>query len=443
MTTERKSSAVAATPKQEEDTIARRGWVEPSVWTERMLAALDNGVNGGKWFSLIDKVWHPANLEAAWWKVYRNRGGGGIDRQTVHQFHQRWPEELASLRETLRQGLYAPLPVKRVWIPKPGSSEKRPLGIPAVRDRVVQTALRHVVEPIFESIFHEHSYGFRPGRGCKDALRRVDGLLKAGYLWVVDADLKSYFDTIPHDRLMARLGEHVSDGRMLSLVRGYLEQKVMDGLAEWTPEGGTPQGAVISPLLANLYLNPLDHLMAAHGFEMVRYADDFVILCQSQEQAQRALSLVAAWTEMEGLTLHPEKTRIVHGAETGFDFLGYHFRQGTCWPRRKSLAKAKDAIRQTTRRNNGKSLDEIVARLNSHLRGWYGYFKHSNKHTFVNLDKWIRRRLRTILNRRVGRRRWKFTREDHRRWPNAYFHALGLFSLAAAQAAECQSLATR
>lgn len=443
MTAERQSSAVAHVPTQEEETRSRRGWVEPSVWSERMLAALDNGVKGGKWFSLVDKVWHPANLEAAWLRVYRNRGGSGIDRQTVHHFHQQWPTELDMLGGMLKSGQYVPQPVKRVWIPKPGSREKRPLGIPAVRDRVVQTSLRHVLEPIFEHDFHERSYGFRPGRGCKDALREVARLLKDGCQWVVDADLKSYFDTIPHDRLLARVAERISDGRVLSLIRGYLEQTVMDGLAEWTPEGGTPQGAVISPLLANLYLNPLDHLAAAHGYEMVRYADDFVILCRTRDEAEAALALVSAWVAEEGLTLHPEKTRIVSEADDGFDFLGYHFQRSRQWPRRKSMDKIKDGIRATTRRNNGRSLDAIIATLNSKMRGWYGYFKHSNKYTFETLDKWIRRRLRTILNRRAGRRRWKFTREDHRRWPNAYFHARGLFSLAAAHAAECQSLAAR
>lgn len=443
MATETQSSTVASPPTQEEEARPRWGWVEPCAWTERMLAALDNGVEGGKWFSLVDKMWRPGNLEAAWRKVLRNRGGSGIDGQTVHQFHQRWPEELASLREMLRRDLYVPMPVKRVWIPKPGSGEKRPLGIPAVRDRVVQAALLQVVEPIFESIFHEHSYGFRPGRGCKDALRRVQALLESGHRWVVDADLKSYFDTIPHDRLMARLGEHVSDGRILSLVRGYLEQKVMDGLEEWTPDGGTPQGAVVSPLLANLYLNPLDHLMAAAGFEMVRYADDFVILCRSREQADRALRLVAEWTGQNGLTLHPGKTRIVQEADEGFDFLGYSFRRGARWPRRRSLAKFKDAIRAGTRRSNGESLDEIVARLNPMLRGWYGYFKHCHRYIFKSLDGWIRRRLRAVLNRRLRKQRWKFTHEDHRRWPIAFFHAHGLFSLAAAHAAECQSLYNR
>ena len=439
---EDQSSSVAATPTQGEDIPARWVWVEPSVWSERMLAALDNGVKGGKWFSLIDKVCKKSNLEAAWQRVHANRGGSGVDGVTVHEYQARWQRELECLHDLLTRDRYVPQPVRRVMIPKPGSREKRPLGIPAVRDRVVQTALRHVLEPIFECDFAEHSYGFRPGRGCKDALRRVDSLLKAGHIWVVDADLKSYFDTIPHDRLMARVEERIADGRVLSLLRGYLKQGVMDGLKEWQPEAGTPQGAVISPLLANLYLNPLDWLMASKGWEMVRYADDFVILCRSREEAENALSTVSGWVTEAGLTLHPGKTRIVSEAE-GFEFLGYRFEKGRRWPRQKSKDKHKDAVRKETRRCNGYSLSEIIARLNPKLRGWYGYFKHCHKRIFRDHDGWVRRRLRTILNYREKRKRWKYTHADHQRWNNAFFQTHGLFSLTMAHAVECQSLNRR
>jgi RNA-directed DNA polymerase len=270
----------------------------------------------------------------------------------------------------------------------------------------------------------------------------VDSLLKTGYKWVVDADLKSYFDTIPHERLMALVEEHIADGRVLAWLRAYLKAKVLDGLKEWIPEEGSPQGAVISPMLANLYLNPLDQLMARKGFEMVRYADDFVILCQSREEAESALTEATAWVKEAGLTLHPEKTRIVHESE-GFDFLGYRFENGRHTPRRKSEDKFKDGIRDLTRRNNGRSLDDTIARLTPKLRGWYGYFKHSPRWVLKALDKWIRRRLRTILNKREGRSRWKCTKTDHRRWPNAFFQAHGLFNLTATHVAECQSLRAR
>src|SRR6476620_6285249 len=233
-------------------------WVEPEVWSERMLTALERGVKGGVWFSLIDKVYALTTLRLAWKKVRANKGVAGIDEQSIAMFEERAEMYLQQLHEQLKQGTYQPQPVLRAWIDKAGSTEKRPLGIPAVRDRVVQSALRLVLEPIWEARFAEQSYGFRPRRGCRDALRRVEQLLKAGYTHVVDADLKSYFDSIPHDRLMADVRQQVADGRVLALLEAYLHAKVMDGLQEWDPDKGTPQGAGISPLLANLYLNEFD-----------------------------------------------------------------------------------------------------------------------------------------------------------------------------------------
>jgi RNA-directed DNA polymerase len=314
-----------------------------------MLTRLTTGESADRvWFALWDKTYAPANLQSAFDKVWRNGGSAGADEQTVAHFARRTQEELERLHEQLRHGTYRPQPVRRAWIDKPGSKEKRPLGIPAVRDRIVQGALRHVLEPIFETEFAEHSYGFRPGRGAKDALRRVDALLKAGQVWVVDADLKSYFDTIPHQRLLALVKERVADGRVMALVERFLQAGVMEEGKGWRPtEQGTPQGGVISPLLANLYLNPLDQQMAAKGWEMVRYADDFVILCGSQVQAQAALAEVSAWVKEAGLILHPEKTRVVDArAPGGFDFLGYHFERGMIWPRERSLKKLKERVRQ-------------------------------------------------------------------------------------------------
>jgi RNA-directed DNA polymerase len=296
-----------------------------------------------------------------------------------------------------------------------------------------------VLEPIFERGFAEHSYGFRPHRGCKDALRRVEELLKAGYTSIVDADLKSYFDTIPHDRLLALVGEEVSDGKILTLIEAYLKQGVLDGLREWTPEMGSPQGAVVSPLLSNIYLNPLDHLMAREGFAMVRYADDFVILCRSPEEASRALEVVQSWTAAAGLALHPTKTRIVNAKAEGFDFLGYRFENDTRRPRAKSLAKVKDAIRAKTKRTSGESFRRIIAELNATLRGWFEYFKHSHRWTFPRLDQWIRMRLRSLLRRREGKT-GRGRGSDHQRWPNAHFARHGLFNLSEAHALARQSL---
>ena len=436
--TEEQPEAVSEKARRAGETLRRWCWVEPLVWTMRMLTALEQGVKGGKWFSLIDKV-HPERiLRAAFSQVAANKGAAGVDHVTVKMFDERLEENLKKLSEDLQSGQYRPQQIRRHYIPKPGSKEKRPLGIPTVRDRVVQTAVLNALEPIFEREFAEHSYGFRPGRGCKDALRRVDELLKAGYTYIVDADLKSYFDTIPHDRLLALVAQKVSDGRVLSLIESFLKQGVLDGLREWTPAEGSPQGGCISPLLSNIYLNPLDHLMAQQGFEMVRYADDFVILCRSPEEAARALAVVQEWTAKAGLTLHPEKTKIVDATKEAFDFLGYRFQRGHRFPRPKSLQKLKDAIRAKTKRTSGESLTKIVNDLTPRLRGWFEYFKHSHRYTFSALDGWIRMRLRSLLRKRLGKR-GRGRGSDHQRWPNKFFADRGLYSLKAAHALACQS----
>ncbi len=330
---EQESPGSAAKAKQGTDAIVGKPrelwWTEASIWTDRMVSALGNGVKGGKWFSLIDKVTRPATLELAWQRVARNKGAAGVDGQSVERFAGQSGRYLRELRESLEDGSYRPSPVKRVKIPK-ADGKTRPLGIPTVKDRIVQTALKLVIEPIFEVQFRPGSYGFRPGRGCKDALREVDRLLKEGRTFVVDADLKSYFDTIPHDRLLAMVAGSISDGRVLALIEGFLRQEIMTEMAHWQPTTGTPQGAVLSPLLANLYLHALDRLMERSGDRMVRYADDFVILCASEAEATAALRQVTAWVTANGLTLHPDKTRITDSRQPGqgFEFLGYRFEAG-------------------------------------------------------------------------------------------------------------------
>lgn len=421
--------------KQGREVPAKWEWTEASVWNERMLATLERGIKGGKWFSLIDKVWKMENLQSAAGKVARGKSPKKPDGRQCRRYLEQSQWRVPALQEKLKRGNYQPRPVQRVWIPKLGSKELRPLGVSPVEERVVQMALRNVLEPIFEHTFAEHSYGFRPGRGAKDALRRVQQLLDAGQVWVVDADLKGYFDNIPQDKLLAAVGEHVSDGPVLELLRRFLEQGVMESGKGWSPtETGTPQGAVISPLLANIYLNPLDHQMARRGWDMVRYADDFVILSASRQEAEAALSAVGQWTEQAGLSLHPTKTRIVDASQKGgFDFLGYHFERGYRWPRNKSLEKLKAAIRQKTRKRRSGSMSEITEDINRVLRGWFEYFKHSHRTTFQPLDSWIRGRMRTILRKRhkgQGRSRGR----DHQRWPNAYFAELGLISLTTARA---------
>jgi len=439
---EAQPSAVPATAIQGGEVRARWPWTEPAVWTERMLTALEQGVKGGVWFSLMDKVFAERNLVASTIKVVANKGAPGVDHVTVEVFDDQRHANLAKLAAALRDGSYEPQAIRRAYIPKPGSNEQRPLGIPTVRDRVVQGAIRHVLEPIFEKEFASGSYGFRPELGCKDALRRVVELLKQGYVYVVDADLKSYFDSIPHDRLMTRLRECIADGRLLGLIESFLKAGIFDGLQEWEPEAGAPQGAVLSPLLSNIYLNPLDHHMAAQGYRMLRYADDFVVLCRSQAEAEQALALIRQWCEAEGLQLHPTKTQIVDVRTGSFEFLGYHFettRRGilTHWPRKKSLAKLKERIRAKTKRRNGHSLSDIIDSVNWTLRGWFEYFKHSYHTTFTTVDSWVRGRLRSILRKRAGRA-GRGRGLDHRRWPNSFFAKHRFFSLKAAWAAARQ-----
>lgn len=416
---------------------ARWGWVEREVWTERMLEALERGVRGGKWHSLYDKVYRLSNLKAAWKRVEANRGGGGIDRMSVADFAKDADIRLEKLSEALRTGTYKPQPVKRTYIPKIGSREKRPLGIPTIIDRIVQTALRNVMEPIFEREFDPGSYGFRPKRGCHDALEEIERLLAGGYMHVVDVDLRKYFDTIPLQGLMNEVAKRIGDGRVLDLIESYLHQGILEEMKLWMPEKGTPQGAVISPLLANVYLHPVDLAMREAGFRLVRYADDMVVLCRTREEAEAALTKLRELIEVRGLQLHPDKTRIAHLMERpGFQFLGYVFYGQYRDPRPSSQDKLKATIRTKTKQTNGHSFIDIISSLNASLRGWYNYFKFcsANSRAWDRIDRWVRYRLRAILDkrRRGGRRNCRGRGHAHYRWPNAYFAEHGLFSLVSA-----------
>jgi RNA-directed DNA polymerase len=414
-------------------------WVEATVWSERMLAALGNGVRGGKWFSLIDKVYRSETLEAAWHKVKDNAGAAGVDGQSVKQFGFRAEVYLAELEQALKTGKYRPEPIRRVEIFK-GGGKMRPLGIPAVKDRIVQTALKLVIEPIFEREFEDSSYGFRPQRGCKDALREVDELIKQGYPHVVDADLESYFDTIEHGQLMRQIEQRISDGRVLELIGLFLSQDIIQGMKRWTPVGGTPQGAVISPLLANIYLHPLDRQMKQQGYRMVRYADDFVVLCQTAEKAQGAHEEVKSWVEQNGLRLNEDKTHVgdCRQAGQGFEFLGYRFEAGQRWVRPKSFKALRERIRLKTQRTRGDSLAKIIEDLNPTLRGWFNYFKHAQSVTQLGIDGFARRRLRAILRKQEKRPGMGKCFDDHLRWPNTFFAAQGLFTITAARVSASQ-----
>ena len=406
---------------------------EPSIWTSGMLTALGNGVQGGKWYSLGDKAFSVKALEAAFAKVKANDGVPGVDGWTVERFESQRVRNLPRMNSELLAGTYRPSPVKRVYIPKPGTKETRPLGIPTVRDRVVQTAVKAALEPIFESKFSDGSFGFRPKRSCRQALRRVWLGLKGGNVFVVDADLRKFFDTIPHEVIMGGLETEISDGKLLGLVRSYLEQGVMLGGVplpeDVDTEEGVPQGSPLSPLLANIALHDLDVLMAEMGCEMTRYADDFVILCKTRDEAERALEAVRIWTEKSGLSLHPEKTRIVdYGAGQGFEFLGHAFTKGKVFPRKKSIQNLRNKVRALTPRRSGKSLKAVIANLNPVLRGWLRYFRDCPESAFPGVDSFVRRRLRAMLDVRIGKP------PAHRgatgiRWPNAYFAKRGLYSM--------------
>jgi RNA-directed DNA polymerase len=400
---------------------------------------LNNKVKGGKWHALIDKVYAELNLFTAARKVTGKQTAAGVDGQSGEAFDEHLTVETRRLSEEIRTNSYRAGAVRRVQIPKPGRpNETRPLGIPTVRDRVVQRAIVNVIEPILDHHFHERSLGFRHGRGAHDALRIVEQKLQEGHVYVVDADLKGYFDTIPKDRLLALVKEHISDSRMLTLIQLFLDQSILEELGEWTPIAGVPQGAVLSPVLSNLYLNPLDHEMADEGFEMVRYADDFVVLCRTAAEAQAALVMITEWVRAAGLTLHPTKTKIVDSRSESFAFLGYSFRGDQIYPRRESLAKMKARIKELTPRNRPGSIESIAFELSRVLRGWFHYFRHCRWTIYRDLDAKIRSRLRRLLMKRHRKNPRRLSR--HHRWPTAYFARTGLYSLREAHFRFAQSV---
>jgi len=423
------------------------GWVERAVWTERMMECLRKGgpEGGGVWFSLHDKIFTEKTLRAAYARVARNQGAPGVDGMTVEAFGERLDEEIGRLLASWKAGTYRPQAVRRTWIDKPGSAEKRPLGIPTVRDRVVQAAMMLLLGPIFEGTFSDCSHGYRPGRNARGAMDQLWRHLTSGKMWVVDADLKGYFDSIPHERLLEKVRRKIADRKVLALIEAFLKAGILEGDTCSEPDEGTPQGGVISPLLANIYLTDLDRMLEQAGVAMVRYADDFVILCETQGEAERALEMVRAWTEPAGLTLHPTKTRIVDMAQhrASFDFLGYRIQRDTGKDgharflrlvRPKSLDKIKEAVRSMTPRKMARSLADTVQRLSVTLRGWFAHFRSAHRTVHHELDGMIRRRLRSQLCKANRICCWgKGSAQG--RWPNAFFAAAGLFSLEVAHTA--------
>jgi len=406
------------------------------MWTEAMKAAIGSLRRAGrKWYSLYDKAIAPASLQAAWDRInHRVTGkkreqGAGVDGVTVAKFANQVETELQKLGEQLSRGRYKPSPVRRQYIPKAGSKKLRPLGLSTVRDRVVQEACRSMIEPIFEAEFLDNSHGFRPGRSVETACAQVEQYLSEGKVWVVDLDIEKCYDSIPHEPLLDRVAQRVSDGKILDLIGSFLKCGIMDEMNLRYETTGTPQGGIISPVLANIFLHDLDVALQQRGTAWVRYADDVVALGVSREAADQVLEAIREILDGLGLKLSPEKTRIVH-LDEGFDYLGWHYQGQQRRPRQKSVDKLRHGLRALTRRNRSGSLQVICAELAPLQRGWFNFFREGNSQgTFQTLDGWLRRRLRSLLRRRKKVRGISPRGRDHQRWPNSYFAQHGFFSL--------------
>lgn len=382
-----------------------------------------------KWYTLYDKVYDGNNLLQAWKKVRSNRGKPGFDRESIDKFGANASRNLGEIQRLLREKRYVPPPVLRVNIPKEYDAQgrvvkTRPLGIPTVRDRVVQQAVVQVIGPLFEADFCNCSYGFRPGRNQHQAIAKIREYHEQGYRWVVDADLQDFFGTLDHELLMGFVREKIVDGSVLRLIRAWLKAGVMEDMQLKWVTTGSPQGGVISPLLSNIYLHQFDRVMTERGYRLVRFADDWVMLCKLERKAERALEV--AKQILEGrlkLKVHPEKTRIVDFKQ-GFDFLGCRFRYRYIGPRAKSLTKFKKRIRQLTARQRGKNLKQVMADLAPVIRGWGNYYRcYDNKTRFKTLDEWIRMRLRCFIEKK------KAVRHQNRRIPSKWLEAQGLVTL--------------
>lgn len=367
----------------------------------------------------------PALVHDAWRAVRRNRGAAGIDKVSIQMFQANLDQNLDRLMRELKTGAFEPLPARRVYIPKsPGKF--RPLGIPAVRDRVAQEVIRRLLNPIFERQFHDDSYGFRPGRSCHQAVERVLELRRQGYDHVLDADISGFFDNLSHRAVMAELSAVIADGNILNLVEKFLKAGVLEGGKFLATRVGTPQGGVASPLLANIALNLLDWHLHERGFRFVRYADDFVVLCQSESQAKEARTEVEQLLrERLGLELSSEKTKVTTFRE-GFAFLGFDITSQSVQMREKSVEKFKTQVRELTRRSH--NLDaEVIVRLNRLIRGTANYFAtrwSDCGNAYRNLDRWIRMRLRCMKFKRKSV-------EDNFRLRLKHLKRLGLLSLSA------------
>jgi len=400
----------------------------------RRLADWLNPTGAKKVHSLVDKVYKRKNLELAWIQVRSNDGAGGVDGQSLADFEEVLDEQLDQLSQQLRTGTYQPLPVRRQLIPKAGQPGKfRPLGIPTIYDRVCQQALLNRLEPIFEPVFDDASFGYRKGRSTKDALRKIWKELDAGAEWIVDADLKDFFGSVDHEKLLTLVAQRVSDGRVLRLIRGMLKAGVLAEGQRLPTEQGTPQGGIVSPLLSNILLTPFDREMRRRGYRLTRYADDWVVTCHTRAEAQRALAEATGILKALGVTLNADKTRIVH-VQVGFEFLGYKIKRGTrplrlppskirsgvrsgdlyAYPRQKSIQHFKTQVRQRTRRKAPVTTPELVRQINPVIRGWGLYYHKAHvRKLFAQLDRWILRRLWSQRFKRWRCRGWQRLPERH------------------------------
>lgn len=380
----------------------------------RRLSDWINPTEAKKVHSLIDKIYQRKNLEMAWDRVRANRGSGGVDGQSIREFREQVDEQLNRLQTELMEQSYRPQPVRRVPIPKAGKpGEYRMLGIPSIYDRVCQQALLNRLEPIFEPVFDEANFGYRRGRSTHDALRKVWKEIQGGREWIVDADLKDFFGSVDHDKLLALVAQRVSDGRVLRLVEAMLRAGSYGQGQLFPSERGTPQGGVVSPLLSNILLTPFDWEMRRRGYQLTRYADDWVITCESAEEARAAIAAAHKILTELGVQLHPQKTRVVH-VRYGFEFLGYKIKRGRqrlslparkirsgarsgglyAFPREKSIQRFMDQVRQRTQRRVPLPTNELIQWINPVLRGWGNYFKRAHvRKLFNRLDRWIVRRI--------------------------------------------------
>lgn len=355
--------------------------------------------------SLIGRI-TPELMRKAWKHVRRNRGAAGIDKESIEMFEGNLDQNLLALMRELKSGVYQPIPLRRHYIPKGvGKQGLRPLGIPSVRCRIAQEVVRLLINPIYERVFHQNSFGFRPGRNCHQAVRKVLELTKQGYTHVVDADIKGFFDNIPHHLIMKAMTTEIADGKVLTLIERFLKAGVMEEGILYPTTKGTPQGGVISPLLANAALNYLDHKLSEHNYQFVRYADDFVVMCRTRTQAESALAFIESIIEGDlELQLSPEKTKI-SSSGNGFNFLGFLIKRGRVEIAEKAIEKFKTKVRQITTRSHNYS-KEVVEKLNSVTRGTLNYFvtPFSNHKQIRKLDEWIRKRLRCMKYKRISRR---------------------------------------